>query len=104
MSNWTTGYGDGNGHGMAIDASGNRFVTINAGLQVLSPAGQYLGLIPTPRPAISVTFSGLRESTLYVGCLDAMGSDSQEVRTDPAVAMTVYKVPVLTDGFSGRAR
>ena len=99
--------GGGNGDGMAIDASGNLFVTTNAGLQVLSPAGKYLGLIPTPRPAITVTFSGPRKSMLYVGCLGAVGSDGQEVRTGPGVrnvAMTVYKVRVLTHGFSGRAR
>lgn len=89
------------------NAGGNLFATTNAGVQVLSPAGKYLGLIPTPRPAITVTFSGPRKSMLYVGCLGAVGPDGQEVRTGPGVryvAMTVYKVRVLTHGFSGRAR
>lgn len=99
--------GGGNGDGMAIDASGNLFVSTNAGLQVLSPTGKYLGLTPTPRPAITVTFSGPRKSMLYVGYLGAVGPDGQEVRTGPGVrnvAMTVYKIRVLTHGFSGRAR
>jgi hypothetical protein len=44
---------------------------------------------------------------LCAGCLGAAGPDGQEVRTGPGirnVAMTVYKVRVLTHGFSGRAR
>ena len=41
--------GDGGGDGMAIDAEGRLYVTGNAGVHVLSPEGEYLGLIPTRR-------------------------------------------------------
>ena len=40
---------------MAIDAAGRLYVTAQqAGVQVFSPDGKYLGVIPTPRNAISV--------------------------------------------------
>ncbi len=97
----------GNGDGMAVDAKGNLFVTTNLGVQVLSPAGKYLGLIPTPRAAITVTFSGPGKKLLYVGTMGSVGADGKEVRTPPGVrnvAMTVYKVPVTTQGFKGRAK
>lgn len=99
--------GGGNGDGMAIDSTGNLYVTTNAGVQVLNPQGKYLGLIPTPRAAITVTFSGPDKKLMYVGTMGSIGADGQEVRTGPGVrnvAMTVYKVPMLSQGFSGRAK
>jgi sugar lactone lactonase YvrE len=36
-----------------------------AGIEVLSPDGKSLGVIPTPRPVISVAFSGPDRKTLY---------------------------------------
>jgi gluconolactonase len=99
--------GGGNGDGMAIDSQGDLYVTTNAGVQVLSPQGKYLGLIPTPRAAITLTFSGAKKKWLYVGTMGSVGADGKEVRTGPGVrnvAMTVYKVPMLSHGFSGRAK
>src|SRR5580704_64017 len=99
--------GGGNGDGMAIDSQGNLYVTTNVGVQVLNPQGKYVGLIPTPRAAITVTFSGPDKKLMYVGTMGSIGADGQEVRTGPGVrnvAMTVYKIPVLTQGFSGRAK
>jgi gluconolactonase len=51
----TTG---GAGDGMTIDADGRIYVTTGPGVQVLSPEGKYLGVIPTPRGVISVAFTG----------------------------------------------
>ena len=45
--------GGGNGDGSTIDAAGRIYVTTNPGVQVISPTGSYLGIIPTPRPVIS---------------------------------------------------
>jgi gluconolactonase len=97
----------GNGDGMAIDAAGRLYVSTNPGVQVLSPEGKYLGLIPTPRNSISSAFSGPGKKTLYVACLGALGPDGQEVKTPAGVrntAMTIYKIPMLAQGFKGRAK
>jgi gluconolactonase len=98
--------GGGNGDGMAIDSTGRIYDTAN-GIQVLSPEGKYLGLIPTPRTAISVAFSGPGKKTLYVACLGALGPDGKEIQTPPGVrntAMSIYKTRMLSQGFKGRAK
>jgi gluconolactonase len=99
--------GGGNGDGMAIDAAGRLYVTTNPGIQVLSPEGKYLGLIPTPRNSISAAFTGPGKKTLYVACVGALGPDGKEVTTPAGVrntAMTIYKIPMLAQGFKGRAK
>jgi gluconolactonase len=99
--------GGGNGDGMAVDATGRIYDTISTGIQVFGPDGKSLGLIPTPRNAISVAFSGPGKKTLYVACLGALDANGQEVRTPPGVrnvAMTIYKIPVMTPGYKGRAK
>ncbi|HUA19359.1 MAG TPA: SMP-30/gluconolactonase/LRE family protein [Bryobacteraceae bacterium] len=99
--------GGGNGDGMEIDAAGRLYVTTPSGVQVLGPDGKYLGLIPTPRNAISVAFSGPGKKTLYVACMGAVGPDGQNITTPPGVrnvAMTVYKIPMQAQGFKGRVK
>jgi len=99
--------GGGNGDGMAIDAAGRLYITTNPGVQVLSPQGKYLGIIPTPRNAISVAFSGPGKKTLYVACLGAKGPNNQEVTTPPGVrnvAMTLYTIPMQSQGYKGRPK
>jgi gluconolactonase len=98
--------GGGNGDGMAIDAMGRIFDTAN-GIQVLGPDGKYLGMIPTPRTVISVAFSGPGKKTLYAACIGALDANGQEIKTPDGVrntAMTIYKIPTLTQGFKGRAK
>jgi gluconolactonase len=53
------------GDGSTFDTAGRIYVTTNAGVQVIGPDGKNLGLIPTPRGVISVTFSGPDRKTLY---------------------------------------
>jgi gluconolactonase len=99
--------GGGNGDGMAIDAAGRLYVSTNAGIQVLGPDGKYLGLIPTPRNSISAAFSGPGKKTLYVAMIGAVGPDGKEVTTAPTVrntAMSLYKIPMVAQGFKGRAK
>ena len=98
------------GDGMTVDAAGRLYATTpgaDSGIQVFSPQGKFLGTIPTPRSAISVTFSGPGKKTLYVACLGAFDANHQEVKTPAGVrnvAMTVYTVPTLTAGIKGRAK
>jgi len=99
--------GDSGGDGMTIDAAGRLYVTGNAGVHVLSPEGKHLGLIPTPRRPITVAFSGPEKKTLYVPQLGAVGPDGKTWTTPEGVrntAMTIYRIAMLAEGFSGRPK
>lgn len=98
---------EGGGDGMAIDSEGRVYVTGGPGVQVLDKDGKYLGAIPTPRAAITVAFSGPDKKTLYVGTMGVTMGNGKEFLTEPTVrntAMTVYKIPMLSTGFKGRAK
>src|SRR5262245_15300237 len=97
----------GAGDGMAIDATGRLYVTSNAGVQVFSDGGQYLGVIPTPRNAISVAFAGADKKVLYIVASGALGPDGKEFVTPDGVrnnAKTIYKIQMLAEGFKGRGK
>jgi gluconolactonase len=97
----------GNGDGMAIDADGRLYVTSQPGVQVFDRDGKYLGLIPTPRNAISVAFAGRDKKTLYIVGSGALGADGKEFITPEGVrnnAKTIYKLSMLAQGFKGRAK
>lgn len=97
----------GNGDGMAIDNEGRLYVTSAPGVQVFAIDGRYLGLIPTPRNAISVAFAGPRKQTLYVVGSGALGPDGKEFTTPDGVrnnAKTIYRLPMETAGFAGRPK
>jgi gluconolactonase len=99
--------GGGNGDGLAVDSEGRLYCATSAGVQVLSPEGKYLGLIPIPRNGISVAFSGPGKKTLYVVGNGAVDHYGREITTPPGVrntAMTIYKIPMLATGFKGRAK
>lgn len=97
----------GSGDGLAVDAAGRLYVTSQPGVQVFEAGGGHLGLIPTPRNAISVAFAGPGKRMLYVVGSGAVGRDGQELATPPGVrnnAKTIYKLPMLAAGFAGRAK
>ena len=99
--------GGGGGDGLAIDAEGRLYVTSNPGVQVLGADGKYLGLIPTPRPVISVAFAGREKGTLYVVGSGALNSDGTEATTPQGVrnnAKTIFRLPMLARGFGGRSK
>jgi gluconolactonase len=96
-----------NGDGMAIDAAGRLYVTSAPGVQVFNKQGTYLGVIPTPRPAISVAFSGRGKRTLYVVGGGAFGPDGKEFQTPRGVrnnAKSIFKIRMLAHGFEERAK
>jgi gluconolactonase len=99
--------GDDGADGMAIDSAGRLYVTGNKGVHVFSPDGKRLGLIPTPRRPITLAFSGPDKKTLYVPMMGAVGPDGKAWTTPEGVrntAMTMYKIPMLAEGFKGRPK
>jgi len=82
----------GGGDGSTFDSAGRLYVTAQAnGIQVFSPDGKYLGVIPTPRPVITVTFSGPDRKTLY--------AVSRTGNTDWIIA-----IPMIAQGPKGRGK
>jgi gluconolactonase len=99
--------GGGQGDGMAVDSEGRVYVTTGNGVQVLDKTGKYLGLIPTPRNPITLAFAGPDKKFLYIGGMGATSVGGQEITFGQgvrAVSMTVYKIPMLAQGFKGRAK
>jgi gluconolactonase len=97
----------GSGDGSTVDAAGRVYVTSGPGVQVFTPEGKYLGLIPTPRPVISVVFSGPDKKTLYVVGAGALGPDGKEFQTPAGVrnnAKSIFKISMEAQGFEGRAK
>jgi gluconolactonase len=90
----------GNGDGSTIDAAGRIYVTTNPGVQVIGADGRYLGIIPTPRPVISVAFGGADKKTLFVLARGARDAAGNEV----ANAAQVYAIPMIAEGYRGRAK
>jgi gluconolactonase len=99
--------GDTGGDGMAIDGAGRVYVTASKGIHVLGKDGKHIGLIPTPRVPISLTFSGPDKKTLYVCTMGAYGPDGKPWNVPQGVrntAMTMYRIPMLAQGFKGRPK
>jgi gluconolactonase len=92
--------GGGNGDGSTIDAAGRIYVTTNPGVQVVAPDGTYLGIIPTPRPVISVAFGGPGKRTLFVLARGARDAAGNEV----ANAAQVYSIETIAQGYRGRPK
>ena len=87
--------GGGNGDGSTIDSAGRLYVTSSPGVQVFSPEGKYLGLIPTPQNVISAAFSGPDKKTLF-GVLSIRDASGQSAR--------IISIPMIAQGYKGRAK
>jgi gluconolactonase len=90
---------EGGQDGLAVDAAGRLYIASDLGVQVYSPQGQHLGLIPTPREITSIAFAGPQKRTLYLigrGHSDAGGGDGD--------ARSLYRIPMTAEGFKGRAK
>ncbi len=87
--------------------NGDEYVTGAQGVHVLSPRGEHLGLIPTPRRPITLAFSGPDKKVLYAPQMGAVGPDGKAWATPEGVrntAMTIYRLPMLAQGYKGRPK
>ena len=69
--------------------------------------GKQLGIIPTPRRAITATFAGPDRKTLYIGTLGANTPTGENWTTPQGVrniAATIYGVNTLATGSAKRAK
>ena len=80
-------FADATGDGLAVDAAGRLYAAVPAGIEVIDPKGQVLGMIPTPVRIQSMAFAGKDRKTLY-----AVGQGA------------VYRIPMLAEGLRGRAK
>jgi gluconolactonase len=86
---------DNGADGLAIDSDGRVYVATNVGVEVFSPQGQHLGVIPviwgaesfTLRKPQNLAFSGADKKVLYT-----VGANA------------IFKIPMLSQGFKGRAK
>ena len=84
------------GDGLTIDSQGRLYVTAGPALHVVSPEGKLLGSIPAPYGLITAAFAGPEKKTVYavVSLIDPM-------RLQHAY---VYSIPMLAQGYMGRAK
>jgi gluconolactonase len=73
--------------GLAVDNDGRIYIAVPAGVQVVSPAGVTLGVIPLPDRPQNLAFAGPDKRTLYI-----VGRGN------------AYKIQMLAQGFTGRAK
>jgi len=94
------------GDGMCIDSEGRLYVTAgDTGIQVFSVEGKHLGIIPLPRSASSVAFSGPNKKVLYAKGAGMTTPDGNEYRTPEGVrnnAKAIYKIDMTAQGFTAR--
>ena len=90
---------EGGQDGMAVDGAGRLYVAGRSGVQVFSPQGQFLGLIPVPRPTTTLAFAGPDKKTLYV-----IGRGNDGPGGDSGDARSMYRISMVAEGFKGRAK
>jgi gluconolactonase len=73
--------------GLAVDSEGRIYVGTTPGVQVFSPKGQNLGVIPTSQRSQNLAFAGPDKKTLYLTGRSAL-----------------FKVQMLSQGYRGRPK
>ena len=76
-----------NADGIAVDSEGRVYVGTLQGVQVMSPQGKHLGLIPVSQRPQNLAFAGPDKKTLYICGQGA-----------------VYRVQMLAQGYKGRPK
>jgi gluconolactonase len=85
------------GDGAAVDSEGRVYVATGASADVFSPKGDYIGSIPGPRGMHGVAFGGKDKKTLF-GIVFYGGWGTPSARNQ------VVAIPLLTQGYMGRAK
>jgi gluconolactonase len=85
------------GDGAAVDEAGRLYVATGQSADVFSPDGEFLGSIPGPRGMHGVFFGGADRRTLY-GIVFYGTWGTQAARN------AIVGIPVLTPGYTGRAK
>jgi len=88
------------GDGSTVDSEGRVYVTSGPGVQVIAADGKWLGLIPTPREVISLSFGGVNRKTLFVLARGAVDSAGKQVGN----AAQVYSIQMIAQGYKGRPK
>ncbi len=88
------------GDGSTVDADGRIYVSTNPGIQVIGADGTWLGLIPTPRDVISVSFGGTDRKKLFILARGAVDSTGKQI----ANAAQVYSINMVAQGYQGRPK
>jgi gluconolactonase len=88
------------GDGSAVDADGRLYVSTNPGVQVFASDGKYLGLIPSPREEISISFGGPDRRTLYILARGAEDANGKQI----ANAAQVYSIRMIAQGPKNRPK
>jgi gluconolactonase len=88
------------GDGSTVDSEGRIYVTSGPGVQVIGADGTWLGLIPTPRDVISLSFGGPNRKTLFVLARGAVDSTGKQI----ANAAQVYSIQMIAQGYKGRPK
>lgn len=78
---------DSEADGVAVDSEGRIYVGTTPGIQVFSPKGQNLGVIPTSQRAQNLAFGGPDKKTLYLCGRTAL-----------------FKVQMVSQGYKGRPK
>lgn len=87
----------GGGDGSAIDQTGRIFVANGSGVDVIAPDGKVVGRIPGPTGLHGVAFGGTDKKTLF-GIVFYGGWGTPSARNQ------VVALPMLTQGYTGRAK
>jgi gluconolactonase len=86
--------------GIVVDAAGRLYIASYRGVVVVGPDGKKLGTIPVPRQPVNLAFAGPDKKTLYVLGAVLAARDANAVPEFGAI----YKIPMLAEGYKGRAR
>ena len=88
---------EGGQDGLCVDSMGRLYVAGGDGVQVFSPKGELLGMIPIPRGTTTLSFAGPDKKTLFV-----IGRGNE--KNGGGDGRSMYKIAMLAQGLKGRAK